>query len=97
MTVYESCNRNLRFCMDFRDLSSSELAFRLHEYEDIWNGLAWSKNAVTSRRKMRRIITRKTEPLLRDMESFGQVLRVPPALLVFGTLDELEATLKGRP
>jgi hypothetical protein len=94
MNTTEFFNRNLRYCMEYRGLGSSELAFLLDDYMLFWRK-PWSKNLLSSQRKMRRVISRATEPKLSDMEPIAFILRVPTPLLVFGTIEELEAALGG--
>lgn len=95
MNNQDAFHRNLRFCMDYRDLSSHEFAFCMDVHMEA-HCIAWSKTLVSSQRKMRRILARVTEPKLTDMASFAYLLRVPTAVLVYGTIEELEAWLSCR-
>ena len=94
MNNFECFNRNLRYCMEYRGWSSAELAFRMDDHM-LSHYEPWSKTLISSQRKMRRVISRATEPRLRDMEPLARLLRVPTPLLVFGTIEELEAVLGG--
>jgi len=92
----EDCfHRNLSFCMAYRELSSHELAFRMDVHMEA-HCVSWSKTLVSSQRKMRRIVARGTKPTLPDISSFAYLLRVPTPVLVYGTIEELEAWLSCR-
>ena len=84
---------NLALCLEELGISHSGLGLLMQDLYMLELGTKWSQTDQAAQRRARRLVQGHTDAHLRDIEDFGRVLEIDPAVLAFGDLDELRAAL----
>ena len=84
---------NLALCLDELEISPSGLGLLMPDLYMLELDTKWSQTDQAAQRRARRLVQGQTDAHLRDIEDFGRVLEIDPAVLAFGDLDELRAAL----
>ncbi len=84
---------NLALCLDELEISHSGLGLLMQDLYQLELDVKWSQTDQAAQRRARRLVQGQTDAHLRDIEDFGRVLEIDPAVLAFGDLDELRAAL----
>lgn len=84
---------NLALCLDELEISHSGLGLLMQDLYMLELGTKWSQTDQAAQRRARRLVQGHTDAHLRDIEDFGRVLEIDPAVLAFGDSDELRAAL----
>ncbi len=84
---------NLALCLEELDISHSGLGLLMQDLYMLELHTKWSQTDQAAQRRARRIVQGETDAHLRDIEDFGRVLEIDPAVLAFGDIGELRAAL----
>ena len=84
---------NLALCLDELEISHSGLGLLMQDLYMLELGTNWSQTDQAAQRRARRLVQGHTDAHLRDIEDFGRVLEIDPAVLAFGDIGELRAAL----
>ena len=84
---------NLALCLDELEISHSGLGLLMQDLYMLELGTKWSQTDQAAQRRARRLVQGHTDAHLRDIEDFGRVLEIDPAVLAFGDIGELRAAL----
>ena len=84
---------NLALCLDELEISHSGLGLLMQDLSMLELDTKWSQTDQAAQRRARRLVQGQTDAHLRDIEDFGRVLEIDPAVLAFGDIGELRAAL----
>ena len=84
---------NLALCLDELEISHSGLGLLMQDLYMLELGTKWSQTDQAAQRRARRLVQGHTDAHLRDIEDFGRVLEIDPAVLAFVDSDQLRAAL----
>jgi len=65
-------------------------------FGEVLHDRGWSPTPHAAVRRMRRVCRGETRLTLNDLETIAGALGIPPAVLAYGTLQELEEAMKTR-
>ena len=82
---------NLALCLDELEISHSGLGLLMQDLYMLELDTKWSQTDQAAQRRARRLVQGQTDAHLRDIEDFGRVLEIDPAVLAFGDMGELRA------
>ena len=84
---------NLALCLDELEISHSGLGLLMQDLYMLELDTKWSQTDQAAQRRARRLVQGQTDAHLRDIEDFGRVLEIDPAVLPYGDIGELRAAL----
>ena len=83
----------LALCLDELEISHSGLGLLMQDLYMLELDTKWSQTDQAAQRRARRLVQGQTDAHLRDIEDFGRVLEIDPAVLAVGDIGELRAAL----
>ena len=84
---------NLALCLDELEISHSGLGLLMQDLYMLELDTKWSQTDQAAQRRARRLVQGQTDAHLRDIEDFGRVLEIDPAVLAVGDRGALRAAL----